>query len=300
MAAPNYIGIGAPKSATTWVAKIIEAHPEAALAKGKELNFFNDHYVPFAKSSDRINLLNKKYRKQYNKNLKTYERLLPEDGEKIVGEYSVTYLYSQKAARRIRRNYPDIKILVTLRNPAEMVYSLYQWFNSSMLLSIPNDFGVFIESEPNFLEFGFYHKYLSTYYELFPPQNIFVIIRKDIHETPRRVTRSLYDFLNVDSNYQPEIVHEMVGGFIKFKYPFFKKGLKIVYDNIAVNNFFYSTAFKIFHRNFQESYANFFYEKSNYPPLDEKVRKSLTKHYRADILKLEKLIDKDLSAWLEQ
>jgi len=37
----NFIGIGAAKSATTWVADCLRGHPDIYLPAEKELNYFN-------------------------------------------------------------------------------------------------------------------------------------------------------------------------------------------------------------------------------------------------------------------
>ena len=45
--------------------------------------------------------------------------------EKRVGEASVWYLYSKKAAKEIYEFNPKAQIIVMLRNPLEMIYSYY-------------------------------------------------------------------------------------------------------------------------------------------------------------------------------
>jgi hypothetical protein len=51
--------------------------------------------------------------------------------ERIVGEKSVWYLYSESAAEEIRQFDPNSKIMIMLRNPVDMVYSLHQQFVST-------------------------------------------------------------------------------------------------------------------------------------------------------------------------
>ena len=40
---PDFIGIGAEKSATTWAWMILNQHPSIGMSQPKELNFFNDN-----------------------------------------------------------------------------------------------------------------------------------------------------------------------------------------------------------------------------------------------------------------
>lgn len=45
--------------------------------------------------------------------------------EKVIGEASVYYLYSKKAAQNIYKYNPNSKILIMLRAPTEVMYSLF-------------------------------------------------------------------------------------------------------------------------------------------------------------------------------
>jgi hypothetical protein len=56
-----------------------------------------------------------------------YERRFSKaEGEKIVGETSPWYLYSEEAASNIYNHHPDAKILVILRDPVHLIQSLHQ------------------------------------------------------------------------------------------------------------------------------------------------------------------------------
>src|SRR5258708_35381840 len=46
-------------------------------------------------------------------------------GEKAIGEASVCYLWSKTAAANIRARIPGAKIIMILRNPADVAFSLY-------------------------------------------------------------------------------------------------------------------------------------------------------------------------------
>ena len=38
----DFLGIGAQRAGTTWVARMLEAHPDICLSEPKELHFFNE------------------------------------------------------------------------------------------------------------------------------------------------------------------------------------------------------------------------------------------------------------------
>ena len=108
---PDFIGIGAAKSGTTWLARNLTAHPEVYVPPRKEINSFD--YDDFD-----ANCI-----KDYKKHFRCSEMI------KARGEISTIYLQSERAPPRIQRLLPDVKLIVCLRNPIEQIYSHY-WHQS--------------------------------------------------------------------------------------------------------------------------------------------------------------------------
>ena len=50
------------------------------------------------------------------------------DGQRRIGEASVWYLFSETAAAEIKAFNPEARILVLLREPVEMMYSIFNYF----------------------------------------------------------------------------------------------------------------------------------------------------------------------------
>ena len=48
-------------------------------------------------------------------------------GRQFLGEATTWYLYSDQAARRIHAHDPGSRIVAILRNPVDMMHSLYRW-----------------------------------------------------------------------------------------------------------------------------------------------------------------------------
>ena len=80
------------------------------LPESKEVHFFGtDLYSP-----------------HYSSDLQKYLSLFAgATDEKRVGEGSVWYLYSKLASREIKEFCPAASILIMLRNPVDMIYSLH-------------------------------------------------------------------------------------------------------------------------------------------------------------------------------
>ncbi len=107
-----------------------------------------------------------------------YLKLFREVGErKAIGEASVSYLWSKSAPANIRGAIPDARIILVLRNPVEMIFSMYlQTIRSG---AIDGTFREAIETDLQrgsdeidvlhpFLDFGFYAEQVQRYLEAFP------------------------------------------------------------------------------------------------------------------------------------
>ena len=81
---PNFIGLGAPKSATTWLYHCLREHPEVFVADSKEVMFFDYGDI--------------------RGRLETYEKHFKWAGDaKAIGEFSTRYLASTRAPAPSRR-----------------------------------------------------------------------------------------------------------------------------------------------------------------------------------------------------
>ncbi|MEM8672553.1 MAG: tetratricopeptide repeat protein [Cyanobacteria bacterium P01_G01_bin.67] len=105
--APDFLLIGATKCGTTSLFNYLSHHPQILAPHKKEINFFNFNY---------------------NQGVEWYLAHFPAitDGkEYLTGEASPFYIYHAQAAERIRQLFPDIKIIVMLRNPVNRTISEY-------------------------------------------------------------------------------------------------------------------------------------------------------------------------------
>lgn len=104
---PSFFIIGAPKCGTTSLTDWLSQHPAIHIPM-KEIHFFNtDH------------------RRRVMRSLAQYEALFTEPN-KLSGDSSVWYLYSQEAVPNILNYNPLAKFIVCLRDPVEMAFSLHR------------------------------------------------------------------------------------------------------------------------------------------------------------------------------
>ena len=127
-----------------------------------------------------------------------HEQFPPAEGPVTCrGEYCPAYLYSEEAATRIAAYRPDIKLLLCLRPPVEMIYSWYWYNRNAVIATLPETFAAMME-DPFLRDLGCYARHLRPYLERFPAQNILVIQFEAIRRDPAQVRSQTYEFLGVD------------------------------------------------------------------------------------------------------
>jgi len=188
---PTFIGIGAQKCATTWLYRILEDHPEAALSQPKELHFFSANY---------------------DRGYRWYEAHFPAPASaRVVGEYSTSYLCSRDAAERARCYDPTLRILVALRDPVERAYSNHlHELRAGHLGAAPLAFESCVDDNPMYLEQGLYARHLRRWLARFPREQVHVVFQEHIEQDPVGQAAALYRFLGIDPSHRSPYVAERV------------------------------------------------------------------------------------------
>jgi hypothetical protein len=193
----DFIGIGAPKCGTTWLSAQFEAHPQIGFAPDKEVYYFADT-IARRIAGQELHC--------FDRGVAWYHQQFPAvAGEiKCRGEFCPSYLYSEQAATRIAAYRPDIKLLVCLRPPVEMIYSWYWYGRSAVVTSLPKSFEEMMEN-PFLRDLGCFARHLRPYLDRFSAKNILVVQFDAIRRDPDRVRRSVYEFLNVAADLKPQL-----------------------------------------------------------------------------------------------
>jgi hypothetical protein len=307
MTMPNFLVVGAAKSGTTALYEYLKQHPQVFMSYSKEPHFFSfegkrpDFQGPGDKELyDDIGV----------SDIEVYRRLFRAvTKETAIGEASVYYLYLARARDRIRYYVPDMKIIAILRNPVERAYSnfLHMIRDGKEPLA---DFARALQAEEgriqnnwgplwHYKQVGFYYEQLKRYYEVFDREQIRVYLYEDLHDDPTTTVRDAYTFLGVDDAFTPDgSVSHNVSGVPKNKHvhalhqfllkphpikaifkPFLPVELRRALPHRLINTLRNRTLAK--------------------PPFPIEVRRQLIEVYSEDILKLQELIQRDLSKWLQ-
>lgn len=102
---PSFIIIGEARSGTTSLFNYLCQHDRVLSPLKKEIHYFDY---------------------KYNKGLTWYKSFFPKKAKKyITGEATPYYFSHPKAAERLKEKYPNMKIILILRNPVDRVISSY-------------------------------------------------------------------------------------------------------------------------------------------------------------------------------
>jgi Sulfotransferase domain len=291
---PNFIGIGAPKAGTTWLSLCLKEHPQVFVAERKETNFFDYQTI--------------------ESRMPEYEaHFADSSGFAAIGEISTRYLTSTRAPERIRAIIPDARLFVSLRNPIDQVYSHYwhllrQNFHEWDHRRLPGSFEEALQSyEDKLLRPAFYYQHLQPWLSRFERAQLLVIFYDDIRAQPRQVLKTLYRFLEVDSDFEPRSVGETGAAARRGTSP---RSLRLgriqasLYNHL--NRRLYYPFKKLVGIRTAEQIKNMFkvreileaiFQRKGYPPMQPETRAALRRRFDEDIRGLMELTGRDLSHW---
>jgi hypothetical protein len=178
---PNFLYIGASKAGSTWIFEALKAHPEVFVPLAKDLYYFSRYY---------------------ERGIDWYRGFFRDAraGHKAIGELSISYLIRDKALRRIGRDLPDARILMSLRNPIGRAWSAYTFLRRNNTVSVP--FREAIDEKIAFLsETGHYARHLANVDTYLTHNDIKIMLYDDLKADPHAFAGDVYRFLDVDPGF---------------------------------------------------------------------------------------------------
>lgn len=200
---PDFFIVGAPKCGTTALAQFLARHPEIYMPQ-KEMHFFGRD----------LNFGSHFYRRDLDGYLAEFNRW---SGQARVGEASVWYLLSARAAEEIKAFSPEASIIILLREPASMLYSLYYQFlfdgneylpTFEEALEAEHDRGqgrrigrlTYLTQALAYRSTVCFTDQVRRYFEIFGRERVHVIIYDDLAADTPGTYRDTLDFLGVSSS----------------------------------------------------------------------------------------------------
>ena len=296
MILPTFLGIGAPKCATTWLYNCLDAHPEIFVSDVKETNFF-----VFDTIDGRLDEYTAHFEEAF--------------GARAVGEVSVSYISSNVAPRRAHTHIPDAQLFASLRNPIDQTYSYYWHLQRQNFhgwdLERANQIQSFedaFEHIPNqLLEPGLHYRNLQRWLQYFDRSQLHVLLLDDVKEDAGCELARLYEHLGVDPTFRPSSMRtgdQSARRGTSPRGPLVERVRQLLY--YGINRCLYhplkraigqyradrlKEALRL--RQIMEQ----LFRKDGYPDMNPDTRDRLKEVFEDDIQKLEDFLDRDLSHW---
>jgi hypothetical protein len=266
--------IGPQKTATTWVYRCMSEHPELAGPPRDTIHYFDMYY---GKGRD--------WYAGHFRDAAASQKLF---------DPTPSYIRSPWAPRRIAQENPGARIVLCLRDPVERAFSHY-WHEkkkSHINLGFRDVLDIY-DCYANWLEPGFYAEHIERYLRYFPREQLLCQSFDRLHDEPRGFLRELFSFCGVDPDFEPSMLHRRIN-VAGPRQSFFSANVK---PRIR-------TAFRwvgripgLGQRARRSAYLT---GKSEYvrgvPP---ELRGPLAELCEPEIVRLEQLLEIDLSAWRE-
>lgn len=295
---PNFFIIGAPKCGTTALSEYLRTHLEIFISDPKEPHFFAQDITGYSCCNTES-----KYKEIF---------LNVSKNEIAVGEASVLYLYSNEAINKIYQFNQNSKIIVMLRNHVDYIYS----YHSQLLLNGDEIVNTFEEawklelerrnnkSVPKncrcqkllyYRDIGRLGEQVERVLSVFPKEQIHFILMDDMKNNMRQVYLDVLTFLGVKDDGKivfPKINENKQNKF-KLLAQFRNNPPKIVIDLVKV----IKKMLKLNNVSFTKKLHEMNMKTIEREPLKKEFREELFYEFKEDILKLGKLINRDLSHW---
>jgi hypothetical protein len=271
---PDFLIVGAMRSGTTTLFRLLAAHPEIGGAPGKEIRFFDLHF---------------------DRGLDWYQgRFSPVAGCRLIGEASQTYMYDPVASKRLLALLPHAKLIAILRDPVDRAYSHY-WLNKARGRE-PLDFSHALGEESarigrdpisrylySYVDRGRYHVQLQRLSDPLDDAHLHVVLFDDLRDDPAATYRELCRFLHVDDSFVPGLLGERINAYQEVRSLRLRRLTKTLKRRGTTVAKRASGLLGALNRR-----------RTFYPPMSSDIRDRLAKVFREDNLALARWLGRDL------
>ena len=292
---PNFFIVGAPKCGTTAMNEYLKSHPDIFMAEKKEMHFFGQDLEMRSRITEQDYL----------------DEFKNATGKRIIGEASVWYLFSKTAAEEIKRFSPGAKILIMLRNPVELLYSLHSQhlydgnenigdfataikYDKDRARGLKDPGSVDFIKLPGYIDSVLFANQVKRYLDVFGKENVYVVLYEDLARDTTAVVKNVIKFLelsadiNIDArviNPNKQIRNFKLHRLIKKPPEMLRRIVRLLLPSKELRERIMNRAFK----------SNVVIEKRK--PMDENLRNELRMLLSDDIDRLSVIINRDLSKW---
>lgn len=293
---PNFLIVGAAKSGTTTINYYLDKHEEVFMTEPKEPKFFSYKYSKYTGPGD-----SSFTEKRAVKSLENYYNLFSNsNGKKCIGEASVDNLfYCSKVIPDIKKELNDPKIVIFLRHPVDRAVSAYSHLIRDGREEL--SFNEALEKEEERLQEGYefiwgykegglYYKQVKEYLDNFSKVKVYLF--DDLISDPQNILDDLTSFLGISKTSVIEDLKLNISG---------KPKNKLLNMFVSRDTSIRRVLTKIVGKDTAIKIKNLIQKRNlNKIVIPEAQKKDLAVFFKEDTLKLQELLQRDLSSWINK
>ena len=172
---PEFLGIGPPRTGTTWLHNVLEGHVDLPYGV-KETLYFTTFY---------------------DKGFDWYARHFRyAAGERKVAEVC-PYFFDTVTIERIKAIMPNCKFIVTMRDPVDRLYSMYKELRYAGMAG-RGDFEQTLSVWPSMAKGNRYASHLKGWFDHFGRENVLVTMYDEMRSDPQQYLDRVTAFIGID------------------------------------------------------------------------------------------------------
>lgn len=215
----DFVVAGSAKSGTTALNNMLDQHPKVFMSEIKETNFFVQAYEDtrsFIWQNGKT-VLGQQEESDIIDNEQKYSHLFRNaETDSCLGEASPWYLLDGDVPGRIREYSPDCKVIVMLRNPAEVAFANYvhQVRDRAESLRIEDRDQIFDQQRyenpslhpfAHHLDLPRYGQHLPAYVDTFDSDHLLILVYEEFMQDRRAGLSTVFQFLGLDDNVEIDV-----------------------------------------------------------------------------------------------
>lgn len=193
---PNFFIVGVAKAATTSLHHYLNSIPEIYMSSTKEPNYFN------AKTFRKMFPVESSKRTE-DWYLNLFQKA---KDKKIIGEASPLYLFDLDVPILIKEKSPNAKILISLRDPVERLFSEYLMKKNKEIIQSSFHDELCKQLDQNKItplgtQEGFYYEAIQRYLSVFGANQVKIIIFEEFKKNVKNTVNEILKFLSLDCTF---------------------------------------------------------------------------------------------------
>ena len=261
----TFFMVGCQRCGTSWTDAALRDHPQVYLPPKKQSYFFDRN---FDKGID-----------WYIENYSDVE-----SHHVAVGEVATGYCLSH-AVPLMARHFPDVKLIMVMRNPIDRAYSNFQTRQTEEGWS---SFEQAIVIDPDLKERGQYADQIETLLEYYDRKQLLLMLYDDLHKDDRCYLGTILKFIGVDPDVDSKLFGQRKNAamFPKLRTNLHRLGLKPLVRKLS------KSRIGDWIRRRRKTKGR------SYDPMKTETRQMLLEHFQPYNDRLGKILQRDLTHWI--